>query len=183
MKRPLLYLTVLAIAVCGLVYELVIGTLASYLLGDSITQFSTVIGCYLFAMGVGSFLSRYVDEGVAERFVEVQLALAFVGGTCAPVLFVTYAHSSVFHLALYGLVLAIGTLVGLEIPLLMRLLKDQVQFKELVSQVLTFDYLGALVASLLFPLVFVPKLGLGTRAHQFASLIMLHLDRIVNCVR
>ena len=56
--------------------------------------------------------------------------------------------------------LVVGTLVGLEIPLLMRLVKDRYQFRDVVSHVLTFDYLGALFASLLFPLVLVPKLGL-----------------------
>ena len=54
----LLFITVLLIAACGLIYELIAGTLASYLLGDSVLQFSTIIGCYLFAMGIGSALSR-----------------------------------------------------------------------------------------------------------------------------
>ena len=58
------------------------------------------------------------------------------------------------------MVLVIGTLVGLEIPLLMRLMKEQLEFKDLVSRVLTFDYLGSLFASLLFPIVLVPRLGL-----------------------
>ena len=49
-----------------------------------------------------------------------------------------------FRLALYGLVLLIGILVGLEIPLIMRILKREVAFKDLVAQVLTFDYIGAL---------------------------------------
>jgi spermidine synthase len=61
---------------------------------------------------------------------------------------------------LYGLVGLIGALVGLEIPLLLRILKDRVEFKDLVSQVLTMDYLGALGASIAFPLFLVPKLGL-----------------------
>ena len=65
----LLFITVLAIAACGLIYELIAGTLASYLLGDSILQFSTIIGSYLFAMGIGSALSRYIDRGLAYRFV------------------------------------------------------------------------------------------------------------------
>ena len=56
--------------------------------------------------------------------------------------------------------LVVGTLVGLEIPLLMRLVKDRYEFRDTVSHVLTFDYLGALFASVLFPLVLVPKLGL-----------------------
>ena len=61
----------------------------------------------------------------------------------------------------------IGTLVGLEIPLLMRILKERFQFRDLVSHVLTFDYLGALGASLLFPLLLVPQLGLVRSALLF----------------
>ncbi|TNY02928.1 hypothetical protein, partial [Escherichia coli] len=49
----LLLASVFVIAACGLVYELAAGALASYLLGDSVLQFSTVIGVYLFAMGLG----------------------------------------------------------------------------------------------------------------------------------
>lgn len=170
MNKTLLFITVLVIATCGLIYELIVGALASYLLGDSITQFSTVIGGYLFAMGIGSYLSRFLDKGLAQRFVEVELGVALVGGLCAPVLFLTFALTNVFTVALYGSVIAIGTLVGLEIPLLLRILKDQVKFKDLVSQVLTFDYLGALVASVCFPLFFVPKLGL-VRTSLFFGLL------------
>ena len=53
-----LLFSVFVIATCGLVYELIAGALASYLLGDSVTQFSTVIGVYLFSMGIGSYLSE-----------------------------------------------------------------------------------------------------------------------------
>ncbi len=160
MNRSLLYLTVLVIATCGLIYELIVGTLASYLLGDSITQFSTVIGVYLFALGIGAWLSGFIDKGVPQRFVEIELAVALAGGISAPFLFATFAAGASFRLTLYGMVLVIGTLVGLEIPLLMRIMKEQLQFKDLVSRVLTFDYLGSLFASLLFPIVLVPKLGL-----------------------
>ncbi len=170
MNKTLLFVTVLVIATCGLIYELIVGTLASYLLGDSITQFSTVIGGYLFAMGIGSWLSRFIERGVAQRFVEVELGVALIGGACAPLLFLAFAFTDVFRLVLYGSVLAIGTLVGLEIPLLLRILKDQVRFKDLVSQVLTFDYLGALAASICFPLLFVPKLGLVRTSLLFGLL-------------
>jgi spermidine synthase len=170
LNKTLLFVTVLVIATCGLIYELIVGTLASYLLGDSITQFSTVIGGYLFAMGIGSWLSRFIERGVAQRFVEVELGVALIGGACAPLLFLAFAFTDVFRLVLYGSVLAIGTLVGLEIPLLLRILKDQVRFKDLVSQVLTFDYLGALAASICFPLLFVPKLGLVRTSLLFGLL-------------
>ena len=161
MKRPpLLFLNVLIVATCGLIYELLAGTLASYVLGDSITQFSLIIGIYLFAMGVGSWLSRFIDKGLARRFVDIELAVAVLGGFSAPLLFLTFSRVSYFYIVLYFVVFAIGVFVGLEIPLLLRILKDEIEFKELVSRVLAFDYIGALVASILFPVLFVPRLGL-----------------------
>ncbi len=156
----LLYLNVLIIASCGLVYELLAGTLASYLLGDSVTQFSLVIGIYLSALGAGAWISRFVDERLARCFIEVELAVALIGGMSAPVLFLAFSSVGAFRAVLYGIVFAIGTLVGLELPLLMRLLKEHLDFEDLVSRVLAFDYLGALFAALLFPMFCVPRLGL-----------------------
>ena len=170
MKRTLLlFINVLIIATCGLVYELVAGTLASYVLGDSVTQFSICIGVYLSAMGVGAWLSGFVSQ--SERcFVEVELAVALLGGLSAPLLFFAFVHLSWFHLVLYGAVFGIGTLVGLELPLLMRILRDRMEFKDLVSRVLTFDYIGALVGSLLFPIFLVPRLGLMRTSLLFGLL-------------
>ena len=153
--------SVFVIAACGLLYELAAGTLASYLLGDSVLQFSTIIGTYLFAMGVGSWLSRFFDRQLPAHFLRIELLVALVGGLLPALLFLAHAYlPGSFRLVLYGLVLLVGTLVGLEIPLVMRILKRNVALKDLVSQVLTFDYLGALAVSLAFPLVLVPHLGL-----------------------
>jgi spermidine synthase len=85
-------------------------------------------------------------------------------------LFLAFAYTQAFRLVLYLVVLLVGTLVGLEIPLLMRILRERFQFRELVSHVLTFDYLGALGASLLFPILLVPKLGLVRSALLFGIL-------------
>ncbi|MBX3248606.1 MAG: polyamine aminopropyltransferase [Myxococcales bacterium] len=166
----LLFLTVLIIATSGLVYELLAGTVASYVLGDSVTQFSTTIGTYLFAMGIGSFLSRFIKADVPARFLEIELAAALVGGGSAPLLFLGFAHAESFGILLYGLIMVIGILVGLEIPLLMRILKERLAFEELVAKVLTFDYVGALFGSVLFALFFVPTLGL-TRTSLFFGML------------
>jgi spermidine synthase len=155
-----IYLTVVVVATAGLVHELLAAAAASYLLGDSITQFSTVIGSYLFAMGVGSFLSRYVRRGLAARFVQVEILVGLVGGSATALLFVAFAQTPHFRVVLYGLVVVTGVLVGLEIPLLLRLLRHRLAFRELIAQVLSLDYAGALAASLLFPLLLVPRLGL-----------------------
>jgi spermidine synthase len=160
MRLRAVFVTVFAIAACGLGYELVAGALASYLLGDSVTQFSTAIGLYLFALGVGAWLSRFVGSRLVERFVEVELVVALLGGTLAIALHLAYGAGPWFRPVLYGEILAVGAFVGLEIPLLLRILKDELPFKDLVSQVLTFDYVGALVVSLAFPLLFVPRLGI-----------------------
>lgn len=159
--RPALLFSVFIIASCGLAYELVAGALASYLLGDSITQFSTVIGCYLFAMGVGSWLSRYIVRDLIGRFIQIELLVGLVGGFSALLLFVLFTWAAApFKLVLYLLVFLVGVLVGLEIPLVMRLLKRDLAFRAVVSEVLTFDYLGALVVSILFPLLLAPHLGM-----------------------
>ena len=83
-RTPVLFLNVIVIATCGLVYELLAGTLASYVLGDSVTQFSLIIGIYLFSMGAGAWLSRFIERELALRFVEVELAVAVLGGASAP---------------------------------------------------------------------------------------------------
>lgn len=170
MKYALLA-SVFLVASCGLVYELIAGAMASYLLGDSITRFSTVIGTYLFAMGIGSWLSKHVTGNLVLRFIQIELAVGLLGGVSAAALFLLFAKSGApFTAVLYGLVLGVGTLVGLEIPLMMRILSERVRFRELVSEVLTFDYLGALFVSLLFPLLLAPKLGMIRTAFLFGLL-------------
>ncbi len=163
----LLFISVLLIAACGLVYELIAGTVASYLLGDTVFQFSTIIGSYLFAMGIGSALSRFIHRGLVYRFVWIELMVGIVGGCSSALLMLAFAYTQGFQLVMYALVIVIGVLVGLEIPLLMRIIRGRYQFRDVVAHVLTFDYLGALAASLLFPIVLVPRLGLVRSAMLF----------------
>ena len=115
----------------------------------------------MFAMGIGSYLSRFFERQLPAHFLRIELIVALVGGALPALLFVANAFApGSFRFLLYTLVLLVGTLVGLEIPLVMRILRRNVALKELVSQVLTFDYLDALAVSVAFPLVLVPQLGL-----------------------
>jgi spermidine synthase len=170
MRTPVLFLNVLIIAACGLIYELLAGTVASYVLGDSVTQFSLIIGIYLSALGVGAWLSRFLDADLASRFVDVELAVALIGGLSAPLLFLGFSRLSWFRLFLYLVVFAIGVLVGLELPILMRILKEHLAFKDLVARVLSFDYIGSLAAAVLFPMFLVPRLGLVRTSIAFGLL-------------
>src|SRR5262245_47751535 len=86
----------LLISACGLVYELVAGALASYLIGDTLTRFSTVIGAYLFAMGIGAWLARYLRGDPLAWFVEIEIAAGVIGGFSAMILFAAFAANVLF---------------------------------------------------------------------------------------
>lgn len=167
MKLHLAFLVVFLVSACGLGYQLVCGTASSYLLGDSVTQFSLTIGLYLFALGIGAYLSKFVERELATTFVQVELAVAVAGGVSALLLFFTWASELWFRPILYGEIILVGTLVGVEIPLLVRLLEKELELKELIARVLAWDYVGALVAAVAFPILLVPRLGLARAALAF----------------
>lgn len=149
-----------AIAICGLIYELLISTLSSYLLGDSVYQFSLVIGLFMTSMGVGAWVSRFIEGELPKQFVRLQLLVGLLGGLSAPLLFFAFAIIGNYTPFLFLVIILLGTLLGIEIPLVIRILKEHFSLKTNVSNVFTADYIGALIAALVFPLVLMPQLGL-----------------------
>lgn len=101
------------ISTCGVVYKLVAGALAPYLIGDTLTRFLTVIGTYLFAMGGGAWLARYLRGDTLARFIEIEIATGVISGFSAMLLFAAFASNVLFQPLLYVLVLAVGLLVGI----------------------------------------------------------------------
>jgi len=91
--RAILLGSILVVALCGIVYELIIGAVSSYLLGNSIYQFSITIGFFMFAMGIGSYLSQFIRTNLIEKFVIIEIILAIVGGICSISLFLTFPFS------------------------------------------------------------------------------------------
>lgn len=157
---PMLIGAIFVLAICGLVYELIAGALSSYLLGDSITQFSLVIGLFLTAMGAGSFLSQYIRTELIAALIEIELWIGLVGGMTALLGFAAFAHTDYYTPLLLTLVVIVGVLVGLEIPLVIRILRELDTLRVTLANVLSADYLGALAASLLFPFLLLPMLGI-----------------------
>jgi len=155
------------IAICGLIYELLEGTLSSYLLGDSIYHFSLVIGLFMSSMGIGAWLSRFIEHHLERAFVQLQLTIALLGGFSAFMLFFAFAYIDNYSAFLYLITISLGTMLGIEIPLIIRILKESFSLKTNISNVFTVDYIGALFASLLFPLVLVPQLGLMQTSFLF----------------
>ena len=156
----LLLVSVLIVALCGIVYELIIASVSSYLLGNSVYQFSITIGLFMFAMGVGSYVSKWVRQDLISAFIMVEIAVALVGGISSSLLFLMFPFYALYRPVMIALLILVGALVGLEIPLLTRILSRSTDWKEAIANVLSLDYLGALIGSVAFPLIMLPYLGL-----------------------
>ena len=155
-----LLVAIFSAAVCAIVYQLLIGSVSSYFLGNSVEQFSLTIGFFLAAMGLGSWLSRFVtDDLLLMRLAQLEIWLGLLGGVSVGVLYVLYGYTDHFRGGMLALSTAIGALIGLEVPLITRLLRGHGTLRAALSNVLSLDYLGALLASLLFPYILLPFLG------------------------
>ncbi|KAF7781487.1 hypothetical protein PRUB_b0723 [Pseudoalteromonas rubra] len=159
-ESHILLFSIFIAGLCSIVYELLIATTGAYFLGDSVTQFSITIGVYMAFMGVGSYLSKWVnDNTLLAQFIVYELMLALIGGSSVPLLYFCYAQGWHFQSMSIVLTALIGVFVGLEIPLLSRLMEKHYTLKVNLANVLSIDYLGALIATLVFPLALLPWLG------------------------
>jgi spermidine synthase len=161
------------IAICGLVYELLESTLSSYLLGDSIYHFSLIIGLFMSSMGIGAWISRFIKVKLEHTFVVLQISIAVVGGFSAFILFYAFAYIGNYEAFLYIITIVLGVMLGNEIPLIIRIMKESFSLRTNISNVFTVDYIGALFAALLFPLVLVPQLGLMQTSFLFGGFNLL----------
>ena len=124
--------------VCSIIYELLIATTSSYFLGDSIKQFSLVIGFYMAAMGVGSYISRLIsDDRLLPYFIFAEICLGLVGGLCVPLLYFSFAYFDYFQTTVIALTTIVGILIGLEVPLLSRLMSPYFSLKDNISNILS----------------------------------------------
>lgn len=166
------------IAICGILYELLIGTLSSYLIGNSVQQFSFTIGFFMSGMGIGAYLSRFFETNALKNFLRVELMLCVVGASSVIFLKAAYVFLSLYMGVFIGIyflfTLLIGSFVGFEIPLVARLFKElHIKSNSVISDIFTFDYIGALIASILFPLFLLPYLWVYNTALFIASLNLI----------
>ena len=159
--RIALLVTVFVCAACGLVYELALVALGSYLIGDTIGQASIVVSLMVFAMGMGALLAKPLQRRAAAAFAAVELVLALLGGLSVLLLYAAFAWLSLYTPALIAMALVLGTLIGAEIPLLMEMLQRirRQEAGSAVADLFAADYVGALLGGLAFPFVLLPLFG------------------------
>lgn len=160
-QTGVLLISIMVVGLCGIAYELIIGAVSSYLLGNSVYQFSLTIGFFMFAMGVGSLLSKLLDDQLVRNFIIVEIVISLVGGVCSLLLFMAFPMVRVLYEGvMYSLILIIGALVGMEIPILTTILSQRSSTRDSIANVMSLDYVGALIGSVAFPLLLLPYLGL-----------------------
>lgn len=179
-KYRLLMLTTLIISGCSICYELIISAVSSYLLGDSTLQYSVTIGLYMSAMGLGSFISKYMKKNLFDWFVLIEIGVGIMGGISALILFLANLYLDQYQLVMYGEIIIIGTFVGVEIPLLTRIIEgDAENLRITLSSIFSFDYIGGLLGSIAFPLLLLPQLGYFATAFLTGSMNILAAILIV----
>ncbi len=144
----------------AIVAEYTLATLASYLLGNAIIQWTVVVSLMLFAMGLGSRFTRNVEGNLLDRYVAIECALSLSCALSALACYAIAAFTAQIGVAIYGISIFIGFLTGMEIPLIARVNDRFESLKINISSVLEYDYYGALVGGGLFAFLLLPYLGL-----------------------
>ncbi len=162
-RRTRLFLAVatLLVGASGLLHEYVLSVLGNSLLGSRLEELFIIMAMMMFAMGVGSLAQQHLQNALVDAFLWLQLGLALVGGSAAMVVSVSYVHSESYAVVLYGLAMLIGILVGVQVPLLLRLNQGYVsELRHNLGLLFSLDYAGALAGALLFVFVLLTTVSL-----------------------
>ncbi len=168
-QRQLLLLAAAVSSSCGLAIELLLGSLASYLVGNQALAYGVAVGGFLAAMGIGSYISKFIavapnssalQQDLLSAFIKVELAIAPLTALLPLALFALFVSNGSIWLGLALATIVLGILAGLEVPLLTRILELESDLKDALAGVLALDYIGALFGSIAFPLLLLPFCGL-----------------------
>ncbi|MBM7660550.1 spermidine synthase [Bacillus mesophilus] len=161
------------VSICGIIFEVLFGAIGSYILGDGVKQYTLTISLFLTGMGIGASISEYITKKLILSFVWIEYSIALVGGFSAFLLFGinAYLSSGTDALFLYSITLLVGTLTGVELPILIRKANEiGVALNKSTARVLFSDYAGGLIGGLLFVYLLRPQLGMVKTAF-FVALI------------
>ena len=155
-----LKIAIFATGFAGIVAEYILSTLATYFIGNSVFQWTMIVSLMLFFMGIGSRLSKYIKTELITKFLFLEIALSVTVSFSSILVYTSAALSEFYPILIYGLCIFIGLLIGLEIPLVIRINKEYEDFKTNISSVLENDYYGSLLGGVFFAFIGLPILGL-----------------------
>lgn len=164
-KKPNRSSTILKIAIfatgfAGIVAEYVLSTLATYFIGNSVLQWTMIVSLMLFFMGIGARLSQKISGNLISKFLMFEVILSLLVSFSSILVYTIAAVSSYYGIVIYLLCIIIGLLIGLEIPIVMRINEEYEELKTNISSVLEKDYYGSLLGGVFFGFIGLPFLGL-----------------------
>ncbi len=159
-KRQILFLALFATGLSGIVAEYCFATLSTYFIGDSVTQWSIVISLMLFSMGIGSRVTKSFDGNVFKLFICTEFLLSILVSFSAVTTYYLATQLEYVSIYIYTMAILTGILIGMELPLAMRLNNDFQSLKLNVANILEKDYYGSLIGGLFFVFIGLPYLGL-----------------------
>ena len=151
---------IFATGLAGIVAEYVMATLASYLLGNTVLQWTLTVSLMLFAMGIGSRLSKYIKSNLLDVFIFIEFILSILCAVSALTAYLFSAFTQHISIIIYMISISIGLLIGLEIPIATRLNNYFEELRINISSIMEKDYYGALLGGIFFAFVALPYLGL-----------------------
>ncbi|MAE72230.1 MAG: spermidine synthase [Gemmatimonadetes bacterium] len=153
-----LALSMFVMGACGLIYEYTLGVLGNHLVGTSHEQIFVVIGLMMFSMGVGSALQRALHVDLIDRWLAIELVLGLAGGLSVIGIYAAFVYTASYRLLMYGAASLLGVLIGMEIPLLIRInQRYSSSLSANLSDVLFMDYAGSLAGAMLFAYVLLTR--------------------------
>jgi spermidine synthase len=160
-KSNILRIAIFATGLSGIVAEYILSTLATYFLGDSVLQWTMIMSVMLFSMGLGSRISKGIQNHLLEKFIFIEFALSLLVAFSSLIAYTVAAWSAYTGIVIYGLSILIGLMIGMEIPLVVRLNQEFQTLRVNISSVLENDYYGSLAGGVFFAFVGLPYLGLS----------------------
>lgn len=159
-KSNILRIAIFATGLSGIVAEYILSTLATYFIGDSVLQWTMIMSVMLFSMGLGSRISKNIEGHLLEKFIFIEFALSLFVAYSSLVAYTVSAWSAHASIVIYGMSILIGLMIGMEIPIVVRLNEEFQDLRVNISSVLENDYYGSLAGGLFFAFVGLPYLGL-----------------------
>lgn len=160
LQSNILKLALFATGLSGIVAEYVLSTLATYFLGDSVFQWTMIVSIMLFSMGLGSRFSKYFSNNLLQKFILIEFILSILTAYVSVITYSVSAYYGNSYLIIYSLSIIIGLLIGMEIPIVIRLNNQFEKLHVNVSSVMENDYYGSLVGGVFFAFIGLPYLGL-----------------------
>ncbi|MBO0591236.1 polyamine aminopropyltransferase [Cellulophaga sp. E16_2] len=152
---------IFATGFAGIVAEYTLSTLATYFIGNSIFQWTMIVSLMLFCMGLGSRLSKLITKNLIQNFLILEASLSLIVAFSSVLVYTLAAVSEYYGIVIYSLCMLIGLLIGLEIPLVVRINKEYEDLKSNISSILEKDYYGSLIGGVFFAFIGLPILGLS----------------------